>query len=431
MRAASHLPGMPHPPASARVEDVARVWESMGAARERWLANPLVDRVATVARVAVALLESGPGAWREALERSTGFSSGGLDAAWRTTFAPVDAASLREALRAEGLDAVESRHLGQRGLLPRRIVHVVPGNVFPATFTMLVRGWLLGAAQWLRPSEREPSFAACIAVLLSDLAPELAAMTAVLWWPRRGSGVERAVLAGADVVTCQGDDDSVEAVRRKAAEFAPAARFLGYGARWSAAILSGQAQTSDTARSVAHDVMLFDQQGCLSPTLVLAEGGPRLEAWCDDLARHLDWWETNGAARGEVSEAGRAALRRWRESMRLGVALGEVERLWESPGSTAWAVALLGTCRYEPSPRGRHVVVAPFEGRDEIETGLGGMRSRLQGLAADLQGWDRERARDVLDLLQPARVAPPGTLQLAPPGWVQDHLPPLRSLLRA
>ena len=98
-----HLPGTSSE--ALRAQDVAGVWETMDTARENWLATPLDQRVATVAEVTGALLERGPGEWRLALERSTGYSSGALDAAWHATFSPVETASLGEALGAEGLDA--------------------------------------------------------------------------------------------------------------------------------------------------------------------------------------------------------------------------------------------------------------------------------------------------------------------------------------
>jgi hypothetical protein len=316
-----------------------------------------------------------------------------------------------------------------RELAPRRIVHVLSGNVLPPTFTMLVRGWLLGAAQWLRPASREPLFAACLLEALEEIAPELAATAAVLWWPH-GAPLEAAVLREADVVTVQGDDASVAAVGERVGRAAPGARCVGYGTRWSLAVVSRAAEADQTtAGAVAWDMALFDQQGCLSPRLVLAEDCPALEGWCAALAAALAELESE-MPRGPLPEPARAALRLWRESMRLEQALGGVRRLWESPKTTAWAVALADRARWLEGPLDRHVPVVPFASDDDIDAVLEDRVERLQGVAAALAGWDEARIRRLLARLRPTRCVPPGQLHLAPPGWAQDHQAPLGSLLR-
>jgi hypothetical protein len=286
----------------------------------------------------------------------------------------------------------------------------------------------LGAAQWSRPASREPLFAACIAASLSTLAPVLADTLAVLWWPREDVHVAACVLSRAEVVTAHGDDASVEAVRRLAAQHAPAARFVGYGARWSAVVVSRASQTPETARAVARDVALFDQQGCLSPSVILAEHSDALETWCASLAGALRDLE-EVLPRGTPSPTARAGLRAWRESMRLRRALGEVREMWESAGSTAWCVALMAACRVEDVPLDRHLVVVPFAEVSEIRAALAERLPKLQGLAAALEGWTDEKRSELVALLAPTRVARAGSLQLAPPDWPQDHRPPFGSLL--
>lgn len=400
--------------------EVAAVWRFLETAAAAWRERDLGTRAGRIAAVAAALRERGAGAWSLALERSTRLSGAGLTSAWDATFAPCEESGLSRLLNAEGLS--HRAHDG-RGW-PRRVVHVLPGNVLPPTFAMLVRGWLLGAAQWLRPASGEPLFAAALAAQLNELAPELAATFAISWWPHR-SAMESAVLGSADLVTVQGDDASVAAVESRTAAVAPQARVCGYGDRWSIALLSRAAQTPANAAGVALDLALFDGHGCLSPRWVMVEKGPKNDAWCRALARSLAEQEEL-RPRGPRSDVERAGLRSWRESMRLGVVLGSVRGYWESPGGTAWACALLAPGhRPAEAPADRHVPVVPFASAADCLALLGPDLARLQGVAADLRGWEPERCNNLVGALGPSRLAAPGSLQQATPEWRQDHRPPL------
>jgi hypothetical protein len=407
---------------------VAQAWEQLERGAETWRRLELPERVAYLARFAHAARAAGPAAWRDVLAQSTGLSPVGLDAAWEATFAPTTRAGLERLLESERLDGPTLERLATGGRLPRRIVHVLAGNVLPATWHVLVRGWLLGAAQWVRPATREPLFAVSILDLARRIAPELAAATAVLWWPRDASALEPVVLAAADAVTVQGDDASVASVRAKVAHWAPAARFVGYDSRWSAGWFEAAAQTAATARALARDVALFDQQGCLSPTWVVAEKGPGLEAWCGALARGLEAL-ASALPPGDAGPRARTALRYWRACSHVQQALGDVARIWESPSTTGWCVVLLASvteaASVPESPRDRHVVVVPFENAADLKGVLAARLDRLQGLSIGL-----ETPPHLPAWLRPTRVARAGTLQEAPPDWRQDHHAPLWSLIR-
>jgi acyl-CoA reductase-like NAD-dependent aldehyde dehydrogenase len=408
---------------------VARaVWHALDSAAAIWRRRSNDERTRVLARTARQLRARGPGRWGEALQRSTGLSAAGLEAAWDTTFAPHDRDSMLRALREESLDEATLVTAAERNLLARRILHVVAGNVLPATWILLARGWLLGAAQWLRPSEREPLFAACLLADLGEIAPELAACTALLWWPFADAATSHAVVAGSHAVTVQGSDDAVAAWQHEAGRCKPAPLFIGYGSRWSGALVTRAGQTRDSARGAARDVALFDQQGCLSPTLLFAERGAGLEQWCRQLAEELVDLERN-MPRGPLGARARAALRSWHENARLDQAVGDLQGLWAPERSTAWGVVLLRRCAAYESPLDRHVVVVPFSDPEEIVRGLGSHLERLQGLALAAPDWSDSKRKAVLERLQPTRTAPVGSLQLAPLGWPQDHHRPLRSLI--
>ena len=203
-------------------------------------------------------------------------------------------------------------------------------------------------------------------------------------------------------------------------------RCLDYGSRWSAALASSRAQTTATATALSRDVALFDQQGCLSPSLVFAEEGPGLEPWCAALAAALASREKD-LPRGPLPATAQAALRHWHENVRLEQALGEVRGFWEQ--SILWGVALLRRCEVHDTPLDRHLVLVPFTDAKEIAAALADQLGRLQGLAIALEGWDASRRTAALQLLGPTRIAAVGELQEAPLSWAQDQRAPFASLL--
>lgn len=431
---AFHLPGLAEREATQAIDgtalavpalnpsDVQQVSARLRSAARELCQESLAARVQRLAHACEKLRDRGPGRWREVLAVSTGLSHAGLDAAWDATFAPIRIETLRAALQAEALD--DAALVEHDARLPRQILHVLAGNVLAPTVQMLTRGWLLGAAQWLRPASREPLFAVCVMSELESVAPALAGCTAVVWWPH-ASASEAAVIRSSDTVTVQGDDSSVEALRQRVERLHPRATFVGYGARWSAALLSEKALTPANARALANEVALFDQQGCLSPTVVFVERSPRIATWCGELARALADLESR-MPRGRLTPEARAGLRHWHENARLKRVLRRIDGLWEE--SILWGVALVSDLASVDSPLDRHVIVNPFDRIEQLDVAMGARLERLQGLAIALDGWSAAARGRALARLNPSRAATVGTLQWPPPMWSQDHKPALASL---
>jgi hypothetical protein len=410
--------------------EVAATWETMAMHRLQWLELSLAERQQRLADLAGKLRDDGVGLDLAVLALSTGLSKAGMQAAWDVTLQPWTASSIDALLKQErwGQDG-----LCDGGRLPKYLVHVLAGNVLPPTWSLLMRGWLLGAAQWLRPASREPLFAASVLRRVAELEPLLSQMTAVAWWPgatpdaamdRMGS----AVLERADVVTVHGEDSSVEAVAATLQRIGHGVRCVGYGSRWSCVLLGESGLTRETAAAVALDISLFDQQGCLSPTRVFAPPGAKLEEWCQWLAAALSELQER-LPRGEPGAWAQTSLRHWLEQMRLRQLEGDVQRLWESQEGTAWSVTLSRSCEAWSSPLDRHVVVSPVRQATELLGVLGGQVESLQGVGVAPKPCEDPYLQAMLDSLRPTLVQPVGELQLAPPSWQQDWQAPLRSLL--
>lgn len=430
----SHVPLRPLPGTGLQMplpasDPVRTVWRHMQRSAGRWRRLAVGERVERLSRLAATMLEHGPGDDASRLARSTGLSTSGLHAAWEVTLRPWRRPGFEELLRSErwGEDGLVEN--GDR--LPHRLLHVLSGNVLPPTWSLLMRSWLLGAATWVRPGAREPLFAGIAVRQAVRYEPLLEDMTAVTWWPHAEHTIDplaRDVGRAAQVMTLHGSDASVEEFARHQHDMAPGARFVSYGSRWSAVFLGREGLTNGTAQSVARDVALFDQQGCLSPTHVFAPPGPELESWCDRLAAALATRE-EVLPRGEPGTRARASLRHWFEQMRLEQVQGRVRRLWGGGPSVPWCVVLTERLQNWQSPLDRCVLVQPVRDRRQWFEVFADTQRRLQGIAVAPTPGQDPWLQHLLERLDPTWLCAVGQLQEPPPRWRQDHRAPLRSLL--
>ncbi|MDQ2871819.1 MAG: hypothetical protein M3R35_01675 [Candidatus Eremiobacteraeota bacterium] len=100
-------------------------------------------------------------------------------------------------------------------------------------------------------------------------------------------GREARDLRAFDVVVAFGGSETLETIR---AGLRLETRFIGYGARASAAyvtrdVLNDETRTRLAAAGVARDLVLYDTEGCLSPHVAFVENGGRVTA--HDFARLL------------------------------------------------------------------------------------------------------------------------------------------------
>lgn len=386
-------------------------------AREAYLApRPVAAIVHAVAAAAERITAPG-GALRASLEQSLPLVTGytppmvrmGLDRmaeGWRGE-------ALLRALAAEFgdpevLDRPRARpglSLRVRAFGPRLVAHVFAGNVPGASVTSLIRALLVKAASFGKTASGEPLMAVAFAHGLADVDEGLGRCLAVTYWPGGSEPLERALFEGADAVIAYGSDASVEAVRSRV----PArARFVAYPHRVGVALVAAEALASDRdglAAGLAHDVAVFDQQGCVSPHCAYVEADADdatgfAAAVADALGRLGAEWP-----RGTVSPAEAAAIHDLRAQMEFRGA-----RVWASAEGTGWTVMLDPDPAFTPSPLNRAVFVKPVRDLRDALAALEPVRRHLQsvGLAA---GADRyEALAESLGRLGASRVVPLGSM---------------------
>ena len=271
--------------------------------------------------------------------------------------------------RAHRLSALLQEELGSLAVLdnfsgnrrvvsPRLISHVLASNLPGAGLDGIIFSLLIKSATLVKASSSASLLPLRFARSLAEIDPELATSLSIVTWPGGQKVLEEIAFSRADVVIASGSEQTLAAIRPRVR-----GQFIGYGHKVSFSIIAKEAlaDTTEVARQTAYDVMLFDQQGCLSPQLIYVEqGGPVSPT---EFARHLSHalahWE-HIIPRGRVSQETSVAIRRVRDETEWQALAGKESALYTSPQGTEWTVMYEADPTFMPSPLYRTIRVKPL-----------------------------------------------------------------------
>jgi hypothetical protein len=274
----------------------------------------------------------------------------------------------------------------------------------------------------LKSPSSEPLFAPAFLAALTRREPRLAGAVAAATWPGGDAALEAPLLAAAGAIVAYGGAEALADLARRAA----GKRFVGYGPKMSLAAVeigsgaAAPAALAALAASLARDVALFDQRGCLSVAAVYVAGGMDAAA---RLAGHLEAALADLAARWPPGPAAAPALAAVQQ-LRLEAELRGLPRASLPPA--AGTVLLEPEPALRPSPGLRTVRVHPLPDLDRLPEILAPWQGRLQGAA--LAGPAAWRLAPRLAALGISRCAAPGELQSPDAAWHNGGIDPLEAL---
>ncbi|MFH1024027.1 MAG: acyl-CoA reductase [Planctomycetota bacterium] len=249
---------------------------------------------------------------------------------------------------------------------PPLLVHILPGNVFPASLFSLLSGLAAGAVNLAKASARDPVMPALFSRAVAEADPALGRRLAVARWER--GEMDDLVFRSADAVVVHGDDASVAAVRRRVPRGIP---FLGFGHRVGVAIVTKDNIRLETARRAARDISLYDQEGCFSPHAVYVEGGFRETlAFARLLATALAAFHRR-IPRGRVSPGEAVSVHAGRAGH-----MARGGRVFAGDG-VSWTVVASADSRFGETCRQRFIVVRPIRRLAELPRALAGWKNQL------------------------------------------------------
>ena len=381
---------------------------------------PLAERVAAIDRVAERWLAPGFALRRLAVERVplvTGYPA-------RAVGLALD--HLWHALRRGGLEAVVDAELGDATPPPPDLaLHVLTGNVPGAGVFGMIAALLAGIPSLVKTARREPLLPALVAASLAAEDARLGAALAVAPWPGGDPGLDGAAIAAADLVLAYGRTETLAAV----AAHAPR-RLLRYGPRVSVALIAREAVDRQTAARAALQVALFDQQGCLSPQLlVVEESDPAATArFVAALGAELARLETT-LPRAPLTLAEETAVWRHVERARWQAQEGEALAVHADDAGRFSVVCDRRDGHVGGSPLHRHVVVLPVAALADAGARLAPIAGCVE--AVGYAGPERRlvEAGAVAAACDAPRLCPLDRMQRPPFAWRQSGHARLASLV--
>jgi hypothetical protein len=448
-----HLPGLAEVPVrrTARVGGVelehatltpahlAAAHTALRAARAAGVARrPLAEIIEALARVGDGWRRTGS-AWaaeaRQALPLTTGLSDAMIAETLPGVFATLTVADLEAFVAAEigdprALDGFVASAWGLRHATgPPVVAYIGAGNVPGLAVPAIVSALLVKAAVFVKASSGDPVLPALLARSIADVDAELGACVAAAWWPGGTRALDEALLTRADVVIVEGDDSTIDAVRRRAR-----GRVLGFGHRLSLAAIAREA-TADLAAVVsalARDVSLYDQHGCLSPQVVYVEAGGERDAIAVAQALGTALVRLEGTLpRGRLAPEDVAALRSFRDEGEWRALGGEGVRVFGSAEAAAVTVLYEPTSDFAPTCANRTVRIKPLRSLAEIPALLGAWAQRIEAIGvAATPARLHELATLLAETSTVSRVCPVGRMQDPAAGWRRGGVSRLGALVR-
>jgi len=282
----------------------------------------------------------------------------------------------------------------------------------------------------LKSASRDPVTPQLLANSIAEVDAELGRCIAVVDFP--GNDVDCVgAFAGAECVVATGSDETVASV---AAQVPPPRRFVGYGHRFSVAVVGDAAtrgtELLDLAERIALDVAMWDQLGCLSPVAVYVASDDALaadriaEALALALAQAEERWP-----RGEAATAIAAEIQYERSSAEMRAAAGNRVALYKGVGTT-WTIVREDTAEIRPAPLHRFLRVHPVRDVSDLVSTLTPLSLHLAAVSLDGFGAQAEDVARALANLGASRVCHAGQMQSPPLDWRHDNRGVLTPLAR-
>jgi acetylornithine/N-succinyldiaminopimelate aminotransferase len=412
----------------ASAVDVPGLLARLAAARTALAAQPLVERVATLGRVAELWLED-----RDRLERaaaeigaSTGYAAAMVATCLRRTFAAHRTEALLD-LMSEVFDRVgDGPREGIRRFAtpPRLVVAVLAQNTPGLAIAPAFQALALGSPILLKPASREPHFAERLVRSIAEVDTALGAACAAVAWKGRSSGVEADLLGAAGRIVAYGGGATITALRERFGE-----RVVACGPRVSVAVVARPGEDlARVAEALARDVAFLDQRGCLSPQVVWVAERIDRQRLGEAVATALRELEREWPRR-RLDLADAAAFRRAADAAEAEALAGRV-LAFHGGGAEPFGVVVEREPHLRSGPLDRFVRLHPFRGPAGLREALAPLEGVLECVGLDADDSERAGLEDACRERGATRLCPLGSMQDPPAAWHAGGRLPLAALVQ-
>ncbi|MGB0419879.1 MAG: acyl-CoA reductase [Limisphaerales bacterium] len=312
------------------------------------------------------------------------------------------------------------------------IFHISGGALPNAIFTHMILGILTKSAQLIKCPSGGSFLARMLAHSLYDADPKLGTCLEVAEWEGGDHELETIAMEEAETITATGSDATLASVHQRVT---PSKRFLAYGHKVSAALITKGALQGLSTRKLLHkvvdDIVAWNQRGCLSPHVIYVEDNPDLPPiqFAERLADYLQDRELE-EPRGSILPGEAARIRSRRSFYTIRAAHAPGTAFWESKGNTNWTVVFEEDPIFQTSCLNRFIYVKRIERVKEVIDGLESMHGKVSTLALAAAPSEADEIVEVMGRWGVSRICPIGSMQQPPLGWRHDGRPALGDLVR-
>ena len=399
--------------------------DALVTAREELLARkPAAEIHRVLERVAQRVLDPQSHARRNAvawLARLGRFSEPMIERALEDTFRPLAAGGVSRWVASElgsalALDApaADRRGVPRRACGPEWMLQIYAGNVPGLPVWPLYSALAMKTALLAKTSSQEPVLAPLLARTIAEEDPDLGACMAIVWWKGGTDELDRTAIRDAPAVLAFGGEFATERIARQAH---PEARVVLHGPKVSVAYVSGASLTrsglGSLAARAAHDVALYDQQGCLSPHAIYVERGGDIgpAAFASALGSALEELrDVLPRSALEPEQAARVQLYRAQAHFEAAQEKRGTRVLASSEG-TDWTLIYEDGARFEPTPAYRTVRVHAVSGADEVVEALTPAARYIEAIGLEAKGSEKRTLAAAFAGTGVPRIAALGSLQ--------------------
>jgi phenylacetate-CoA ligase len=339
------------------------------------------------------------------------------------------------------LDALDIFHrraggeLFQKALPWGLVLHVASGNVSTVGVLSLIEGLLSRNVNLLKVASNAPLLPLLFAETLKHLDQEgtLANSIAVIGWSGEKTPHHRLFQEQADAIVVWGGEDVVAIYR---AGLAPSVKLIAYGPKVSAGLIGAESlatsQVEETARKVARDIALWDQNACSSPQLIYVEdqGVPALvDRFVAALTPALQAVGRE-LPKGALGLQEQAEITKEREIALIDELMGLGKLIMPEGDSQEWTIIIEKDPAFKLSPLGRTITLKPVKRLEEAVLELIPYRAHLQTVGLSVaQGRIGPLTEAIFDA-GALRVTRLGEMSGGSPGEAHDGLFGLGELVK-
>lgn len=296
---------------------------------------------------------------------------------------------------------------------PKRITHILPGNIPDIAVMSLVFALIVKSASIAKISAKAPSLAPLFLRALQNVDKALAESIVLIPSGDDEKKEIDAALHWANLVILYGSDQTIEAV---CAQIPPRTKTVVYGQKYSIGIVSRENISSTVAEAIAQDITLYDQRGCLSPHLYYVECPTEAASQSATFAQ----WVAEALERipppyGPTLPETASMIQQLRGTIPL---KGGV--VFASKASVDWTVLHDPDPSFALSPGGRTIFLKPVADISEIPHLLEPVRSALQAVGVAVPPKRLPSCLHALGDLGVSRICPIGKMQEPPLTWHHD-----------